>query len=987
MPVAKIFTRLTFFGFFYTIFITAFAQGSWQPAGADLSFPRTLLKTAEIPAVRQSLENPSRKELYNAVYAWAMVSPPATNSIATDRRMRARSAKNAAFIRLINLKPAASNTLDTLTAAEKAQLETNIILLLETINTTVDSPFSYENWQWRSKELIDYLTAYDLLRGAGVSAATLQISQTKLQEFSAKLYTEASRNIFGNVFLNGMKNNHLLMTASALGMAGVVLNDGGSATIAYQPQTWINAGMYAIDNVMWRDAQRQSEPGIIAGYAEGPYYFKYAMQNCLPFFRAFGNFLPDGNYSFTWNNVTRQIRNPYFDPNYDLLYEWAAEITMPDGRLPALEDSYIDMAMPELAITGKPQFVKNFYPQNLEPAQLKTLDAQLDGTVDLRANFLAANVNPLPETEKRLTSLPTSGNLIFRSGTGFQSNYLHVYGKNGKMLTSSGGHNHGDASSFSLYAYGQLLALDAGYIKYDRRTEVGNATNHNLVLVDGAGPLIGTSGAANDAEAFIQDAFETEKLTYGEVKTTYNGAGITRKTLNIRGEYYLMADFISAAAPHNFTWQLHGFGLENGTTAQGTFTDNATEHEGTWQKNGVSLKAHVTATNGASTYSKTTSIHETTYNQTENHTTFLVTKDNVSQTQFLATLQPYSTSAAATSTLSLTNLAGLVNTSPDFTDLAFTQADTVLQTVNTVELPLPVKSDANFSFFSVANTGEFAQLFLENGTTLFYGSEQIIQSNKRANISWAQLAQDEYQGYVSMPATLMVKVAKLPVVVTGQNLSSWNYDATTQTLKAIFSRPSDFSYRIARDPLPVELVSFQAEKVKDKVKLTWQTASEKNNKQFKVQRSTNAKNWESIATKSGQGTTTVTTNYELFDSPDFSGRIYYRLQQEDMDGSVHYSEVKMVTFEKPATVTLKLYPNPATEIITLELETDKAEAAEIKIMNLAGKEVYSNMQNISAGRNSIYCPLAILPAGFYLLTVQTQSKTQQTRFIKRLEKR
>src|SRR5688572_2956345 len=522
-----------------------------------------------------------------------------------DRRMRARSAKNQAFVRIMDRKPV-GNTLEILTPAERTQFETNIIALLNNLNTDVGTAYGYEKWQWRSKELIDYLIAYDLLLGAGVPASSLQTGKAKLQEFAGKLYGVASQSSFVGVFLNTYKNNHLLMTAAALGMAGVVLNDASSSVTNNQPTKWINAGMYAIDNVMWRDAKRQSEPGKVAGYAEGPYYFKYSMLNCLPFFRAFGNFLPDGSYSFTWGSTTRQIRNPYFDPNYDLLYQWMTEITMPDGRFPALEDSYIDMGMPELAIAGKPQFVKPFYGQNLETNQLNTIIAQLDGTVDLRANYLAANLTPAPAVDKPLTSLPYAGNLIFRSGNGFTGNYLHVYGKNGLPLSNSGGHNHGDASSFSLYAKGQLLALDAGYLKYDRRSEVGNATNHNLVLVDGLGPVIGAAGSANDAQAYIQNTFETPGLQYGEVQTSYNNASITRKTISIRGEYYLMADFINAASPHSYTWQLHGFGLENGSAVQGTFTNNATNHEGTWLKNGVSLKAHVTATNGASSYSTAT---------------------------------------------------------------------------------------------------------------------------------------------------------------------------------------------------------------------------------------------------------------------------------------------------------------------------------------------------------------------------------------------
>jgi hypothetical protein len=982
MPVAKRIILLTFLLSWSTLFRVASGQSTWPPAGADHSFPQTLLKTNEIPAMRLSLQDPERYSLYQSVYNWAMVTPPASNSTSLDRRMRARAAKNMAFIRLVNRKPAGGTTLDSLTTAEKTQLETNALSLLQNINTTVESPFSYTEWQWRSKELIDYLTAYDLLRGAGVPVTNLQATQAKLQEFSGNLYTQASKSIFGNVFLTNMKNNHLLMTAAALGMAGVVLNDVPGTTTATQPQTWINAGMYAIDNLLWRDSQRQSETGVVAGYAEGPYYFKYAFLNCLPFFRAFGNFLPDGTYSFTWNNVSNQIRNPYYDPNYDLLYQWITDITLPDGRLPALEDSYMDMAMPELAITGKQQFVRKFYPQNLEPGQVRTLDAQLDGTVDLRANYLAANVSTAVITEKSLTSLPVSGNLIFRSGSAFNGNYLHVYGKNGNMLNNSGGHNHGDAGSFMLYGKGQLMALDAGYLKYDRRNEVGNANNHNLVLVDGSGPVIGSSGAANDAAAYLKNSFELSDLQYGEVHTTYNGANITRKTLSIRGEYYLMADFISAAAAHNFTWQLHGFGLENGTAAQGVFTDNSQNQEGKWQKNGVTLKAHITANGGASSYTKSSGIHETTYDRAESHTTFLVQKNNVLQTQFLAVLSADSIQTTSTTTLSVPGLAALVTSTSAFTDIAFTQQDTVLQTVTTTALPSAVRSDAGFTFFSVDNADDFGQLFLQNGTTLFYGTDQILQSNKRADIAWEQLSKGEYQGYVNKPATLMVKADKLPSSVTGQHLTSWAYNATTGTVTAIFFQSSDFRFSITSTPLPVTLVKFEAKANGKKVDLVWKTASEKDNAHFEVERAIEGKNWETIAILTGQGTTNKVSSYFYTNQPDFSGQIYYRLKQTDLNGSFNYSGIKNIWLGQPET-TIKIYPNPASTFTEVQLPDAATGTADFRIYNASGKVVFNNRKLLQAGANKVKLELpAALPAGLYLLQIQVQDKLHNFRLVK-----
>ncbi|WP_151088923.1 heparinase II/III domain-containing protein [Hymenobacter baengnokdamensis] len=575
--------------------------GSWLPAGADLSYPRTLLKASELASVRASLAAGSAQALYTGLYGDVQGSPTSDNTSTSGRRSRATFAKNAAFVVLMGRQPAG----DTLAPAQRTALAATTQGLLESINTNVEvfatwsGTTPYTEWQWRSKELIDYLIAYDLLRGAGIAAQTLSASQAQLQAFAGNLYKQSTTPLGPYSFYGQVKNNHTLMTAAALGMAAIVLNQASSSDPTQQPVNWAGAGLYNIDNVLWRDAQRQSDSTQVAGYAEGPYYCKYALLNCLPLFRAMGHFLPDGRQPYTFGTSTHAIRNPYFDPKYALLYEWLTAIMLPDGRLPALEDSYVDMAMPELALTGQARYVQPLALSKLTGSPLNSLTAQLrDITVDMRAAYLAAALVPAPPAHSTLTSLPASGNLLFRSGNDSLASYLHLYGRGGLAQANSGGHSQGDASSFLLYAYGQELALDPGYLSYDRRAEVGQAGNHNLVLVDGAGPAIGTPGAGSPTMSTVQHPLQTAQLAYGEVQTTYQGASIVRKALFVRNSYYLLADAVSATAPHTYTWQLHGAGLAGGSAATGTFADSLATHEGTWQKNGASLLAHVTATGG-----------------------------------------------------------------------------------------------------------------------------------------------------------------------------------------------------------------------------------------------------------------------------------------------------------------------------------------------------------------------------------------------------
>lgn len=83
------------------------------------------------------------------------------------------------------------------------------------------------------------------------------------------------------------------MTAGAIGMSAVILSDYQTIIPEQQPKTWLQTALGAIEDVMWKADASQSADSGRAGYSEGPHYFRYAMLNMLPFFRALKHVYPD----------------------------------------------------------------------------------------------------------------------------------------------------------------------------------------------------------------------------------------------------------------------------------------------------------------------------------------------------------------------------------------------------------------------------------------------------------------------------------------------------------------------------------------------------------------------------------------------------------------------------------------------------------------------------------------------------------------------
>lgn len=780
--------------------LLAGAQGSWDPPGADLSFPRTLLDTTEVEEVRATLPETSVFPIFELVWDHANSSVPTGNGTDSERFTRSTIAKEAAFIALMDRKPS-GGSVEPLTTAERDELITKSRQLLEEINTDVGVQSGwmfYQEWQHRSKELINYLIAYDLLRGQGLAVGSLQSARDSLSEFTAHLYHRAMATytilVWQFKFFEFQFNNHSIMTASALGLAAILLNDQQSSDPDYQPQNWIDAGLWNLDNTLWRENglfPRVSEPDSLAGYAEGPAYFEYGFENAFPFIRAFWNFLPDGTYSMTFNNITRSIRNPWYDPSYANLYEWMNRIRMPDGSLPAIHDSPIGFGTSITALSGNSRFN---IPNPLHPPS----------DVMWRTQYISTNVPEGNFSDTLFRSLPEAGSLVFRSSNDPSAVYMHFIGKHGIPLSGAKAHHQGDASSFSLMANGELLAVDPGYPGYEESFAVNNASNHSLILVNGSGPLppVGEFVSIETNTCWIGNTFDTQELDYGEVVTSYHSAGITRKNLFVRNRCFILSDALSSNAANTCTFQLQGNGLDGGTpgTPEGAFTSDFTHQQGLYSRDSTHLLVHTIATGGATEYSAATDSLATGSGQYRHHTKMLVRKENVNNTGFLTVLFPYSENAPEVTTLAAGPTLNAVRViAGSFADLAFSQEAPELATLSpsVSGLPEPVSGNGTMNFVEF-DPLEPVLFFLGQGDTLRAGMYDYILCSHPMNVAYYLDDNAVHTGYVSDSGWVgLHAVPAEHFFPTEGNYTAFYQDPANSLLWVHFASASEFMIELA----------------------------------------------------------------------------------------------------------------------------------------------------------------------------------------------
>jgi hypothetical protein len=170
--------------------------------------------------------------------------------------------------------------------------------------------------------------------------------------------------------------------------------------------------------------------------------------------------------------------------------------------------------------------------------------------------------------------------------------------------------------------------------------------------------------------------------------------------------------------------------------------------------------------------------------------------------------------------------------------------------------------------------------------------------------------------------------------------------------------------------LGVELAQFDAKANQKTTSLTWKTASEKDNAHFNIEQSTNGKDFQTVGQVKGNGTTSGSNSYTYEHSNPSVGVNYYRLKQEDFNGTVSYSPIKSVTFGLGKTGLVVKNTLSKDEIIVIVGEET---ATTVNIVNIAGQQVFTAKAQGEQRLN-----VSALPAGVYIIS----AANAVTRFVK-----
>jgi hypothetical protein len=172
------------------------------------------------------------------------------------------------------------------------------------------------------------------------------------------------------------------------------------------------------------------------------------------------------------------------------------------------------------------------------------------------------------------------------------------------------------------------------------------------------------------------------------------------------------------------------------------------------------------------------------------------------------------------------------------------------------------------------------------------------------------------------------------------------------------------------------MLSFNAKPQNQTIKLDWTTASERNNAYFDLQRSANGRDWTSIGTIKGSGTTASKQKYNFTDETPLRTVNYYRVKQVDFDGKSELSSTVAVNMSS-AGKGFSVYPNPVSDklnVLSYSLDTEGS----VQIFDMKGTLI----KTTQLANNQLI--VSDLPIGSYQMRLvdRNGATTDITRFVK-----
>jgi hypothetical protein len=183
--------------------------------------------------------------------------------------------------------------------------------------------------------------------------------------------------------------------------------------------------------------------------------------------------------------------------------------------------------------------------------------------------------------------------------------------------------------------------------------------------------------------------------------------------------------------------------------------------------------------------------------------------------------------------------------------------------------------------------------------------------------------------------------------------------------------------------LPVRLSSLQAVYHNDQVQLNWYAYTQSDVRSFTIEYSQDGQSFTVIGDMMADGTNNQSAPYVYMHAPAFTGTVFYRVRETDLDGSMYYSNMVAIRTGNMLLATTNVFPNPFIDNLQISMQLEKAGMIQVALFNTSGQLIRKLQQQGLKGQNAIAMSnLSALLPGTYLLQIKAGEHTTFEKLIK-----
>ncbi|MBC7937591.1 MAG: T9SS type A sorting domain-containing protein [Rhizobacter sp.] len=183
--------------------------------------------------------------------------------------------------------------------------------------------------------------------------------------------------------------------------------------------------------------------------------------------------------------------------------------------------------------------------------------------------------------------------------------------------------------------------------------------------------------------------------------------------------------------------------------------------------------------------------------------------------------------------------------------------------------------------------------------------------------------------------------------------------------------------------LPLRLLSFTVVNASSNSNIIkWSSSEESNLNTYQVQHSMDDNHFTDLINGSfAARNTSANAVYSFADDNVVKGYNYYRLKITERSGHISYSPVVLIRNYKAGITSLKIFPNPASDYLKIEVKSMQNKKALIVIIG-AGGEIMLRGQYYFNNQSVLSVDIRNLPAGKYFLKTNIENEEIAMVFIK-----